>query len=455
MPAAGGPARVLCSETGLGAGGTWSASGVILFGSDRGRLSRVEAAGGTCVVVWNDAPTRSARFPVFLPDGQHFLYLSETPGDAASTGVYLASLADAPGLNPRKILADRSSVVYAPPVVSQAAATVSNPQVAASVSNGTLVYLAMVSAESQLTWFDRSGRSLGTAGPRGLQRGVELSPDGNRVVTGRGEFSGPSAPWLYDVARATESRLFPSGTQTSNLVWFPDGRRLLFTMTSPAGFGVYQKDANGGSQPELMLPLAAGSSFVPSALSPDGRVLVSTVVDPKSRADIWYLPWEAKPDLGKAVKFVGTDADESQGQVSPDGKWIAYTTNETGVSNVYVRPFPTGPGVWRVSVDRGHQPRWSTDGKWLHYLRSLTPRRGTVMVAAVGEDERGEWRTGTPQALFDNHTVTFTIHQANVFLYSPHPDGQRFLVNAAADDAEATINVITNWRKTVVARKAS
>lgn len=341
------------------------------------------------------------------------------------------------------------------PLALEATTTISTPQVAASVSNGTLVHFAAVSRESQLTWFDRSGKTLGTAGSRTRQEATVMSPDGNAVLTNHVESDGTLAMWRSDLVRGTESRVLAAGTQNGYPVWFPDSRRVLFRITSRQdGAGLYQKDVNDGSQPELVLPFSPGTSFNPSAFSPDGRLLVYTVVDPKSRADIWYLPWDAKPDLSKAVKFAATDGDESQGQVSPDGKWIAYTSNEIGVYNIYVRPFPTGPGIQRVSADQGQQPRWSADGKWLYYRRSLTTNRGTLMAVAVTANVQGPLQFGTPETLFDLHTARSTLPRANVFLYSPHPDGQRFLVNAAVEDADATINVITNWQKTLAVRKA-
>jgi eukaryotic-like serine/threonine-protein kinase len=486
IPAAGGPVRELCSEAGLGAGGTWSPGGVILFASDNGRLRRVNVAGGSCAPVGEDDPKRSARLPVFLPDGHHFFYEGATRGDAASRGIYLAALDD---LTPRKILAGNSGVVYAPPVAggrahllflrdttlmaqpfdvatleavadpfpvaSHATTTLTGLQVAASVSNGTLVYLTGGSRETQLTWFDRAGKALGkVGGPGAEQRGVVLSPDGNAVLINRRELNGQYALWLYDLVRGSESRFLPPGTQSGAPVWFPDGRRVLFSMTTPpAGLGLYQKDMSGGGQPELVAPMAAVTSFVLSAFSPDGRFLVYTVVDPKTRGDIWYVPWDAKLDLGKAVKFVVTEAIESQGQVSPDGKWIAYTSDTTGAFEVYVRPFPTGPGVWKVSVDGGGEPRWSADGKQLYYVRLLTYERATLLSSPMEADGQGGLRTGTPQALFDIRSRTVNA-QVNVFDYSPHPDGQRFLVSAlVAEEGEPTINVITHWQKTVSDRK--
>jgi Tol biopolymer transport system component len=210
---------------------------------------------------------------------------------------------------------------------------------------------------------------------------------------------------------------------------------------------LYQKDASGSGQPELVLSIA-GDPLIPSAFSQDGRFLVYTVIDPKTQADIWYVPWDARPNLDKAVKFAATDARESQGQVSPDGKWIAYTSNETGAFDVYIRPFPDGPGVWRVSVDGGLEPRWNADGKQLYYLRPLTGDRGTLLAATVEADRQGGLRTGTPQRLFDIR-AQLSVIQNNVWVYSSHRDGQRFLVNVSTEAGEPTINVITNWQKTV------
>ena len=153
------------------------------------------------------------------------------------------------------------------------------------------------------------------------------------------------------------------------------------------------------------------------------------------------------------MAFAATDADESQGQVSPDGKWMACVSNETGDYEVYIRPFPEGPRVWRVSLDRGLEPRWSADGRQLYFLRPVGFTRGTLQEARVDDDGRGGLRTGTPQPLFDSRSARL-VPRVNWWSYSPAPDGQRFLVSVAAEEGETTINLITNWQQALSGRKA-
>src|SRR5262245_9834789 len=165
----------------------------------------------------------------------------------------------------------------------------------------------------------------------------------------------------------------------------PDGSRVVFGMpTVTATRGIYQKDPRAGGEPELVLPLPDGSSFVPSSFSSDGKWLVYTSVDSKTQADIWMMPWGGKPDRAQAVKLVGTAAVESQGQVSPDMKWLAYISNETGQVVVYVRPLSPGQSAWRV--ERGVEPRWSPDGKTLYFKQNLSRRGGLLLAARINID---------------------------------------------------------------------
>lgn len=482
ISAAGGPAQILCGETGLGSGGAWNRDGVILFGSENGWLRRADAnKGGQCMVVGKGDPDSRASKPTFMPDGNHFFYV-KTVGDQAIQGVYLATLGEPTG---RRILSDVSSVVYTPPasaggrahvlflrenalmaqpldegslqpvgdpfsVATRASYSSSPPQVAASAAaDGTLVYLAGRSRESQLTWFDRTGKELGRVGPRADQRGVALSPDGSTVATVRQDQNGPGAVWLHDLVRESESRLSAPEMQSAGSLWSPDSSLLWFGMTGPEGPGIYQKDLKGGQLQMVQKTDPAAPARTPSDWSHDGRFVIYTENNPKTRADIWYAPVESgKMDEKAAVKLLGTDAVESQGQLSPDGKWLAYYSDESGKGEVYIRPFPSGSQVWKVSADAGREPRWRSDGKELYFSDTGLAGRTTLMAATVDADGRGGLRIGSPQKLFEVRAYTI-VAQGNVFVYSPHPDRQRFLVNALTETGDPTVNVITNWQKAV------
>jgi Tol biopolymer transport system component/predicted Ser/Thr protein kinase len=484
VPAAGGPARVLCGETGLGSGGTWSRNGVILFGDDHG-LRRVNAdranadegaKGEQCSAVGNSDPPGGAAVPVFLPDANHFFYVRQGM-DETTRGVFLASLDEPAG---HKILDDVSSVVYTPPsssgsrshllflrentlmaqpfddsnlrpvgdpftVASRASTSPTQPQVGASASaDGTLVYLSGRSRETQLTWFDRTGKELGKVGPSANQSGLALSPDGNTVAILRRDANNAPSVWLHDLTRDSESRLAPN---SGGRLWSPDSSRFWFSMAGPEGPGIYQQDLKAGRAELLIANPGGANAFNASDWSRDGRFVLYTAIDPKTRADIWYLPLDSrKPDLQKAKKFMATDAIESQGQFSPDGKWVAFSSDETGKGNIYIRSFPNGSLVWKVSVDGGRDPRWRSDGKELYFVNIVVSNRSSLFSVSVESDGRGGLRIGSPTKLFDVQAPV-TVPQLNVWMYSPHPDKQRFLVNVQAGADQPTVNVITHWRK--------
>jgi len=487
IPAAGGPAQVLCGETGLGYGGTWNRDGVILYGNENARLARADVnIPKQCTAVGKDDPKVRAVLPVFMPDGRHFFYVRQTLGDQASWGVYLATLDEPVG---RKVLSDSSSVVYTPPrstgghahllflrentlmaqpfdegslqpvgdpfsLVGRASHSSTPPQVEASATaDGTLVYLAGNSRETELTWFDRTGKELGTVGPRAEQRGVLLSPDGNAFAINRQDSSGTGAAWLHDLVRESETRLTPSGSPGSALLWSPDSSRIWFGMAGPAGPGIYEKDLKDGQLQLNQTIDPADPTRTPSDWSRDGRFVVYTENHPITRADLWYAPVESgKVDKKAAVKILGTDAIESQGQFSPDGKWLAYFSDESGQGQVYIRPFPSGSRVWKVSADGGREPRWRSDGRELYFISSFLSGRAVLSAATVDPDGRDGLRIGAPQKLFEAR-IGAIVPQNNAFSYSPHPDRRRLLVNQLAETGDLTINVITNWYKVATAAK--
>jgi serine/threonine protein kinase len=485
ISAAGGPVQVLCGEAGTGGGAAWSRKGIIIFGSGsngRGPFLRVDAKGGACTPLSKQESKLTGGFPAFLPDGEHFFYTGGVVGDEASTGVRLGTL-DAP--LGKKVLSDKSSVIYSPAgrahgahllflrentlmaqpfdekrlevsgdpfaVAPHGSNSLTIPQVEASVAaDGTLVFLAGRSRDSQLTWFDRAGKELGKVGPQADQTQAVFSPDGVAVAVTRAEAGVQPAVWFYDLARGSESRLTSPESRGLARLWSPDSTRLWFAMDGPEGSGMYEKDFKSGKQ-ELIDKIDPTKPWIPSDWSRDGRFIVYTQNDPKTRADVWYDSTELGRPSGKPVKLLGTEANESQGQFSPDGKWLAYVSDETGRGEVYIRAFPAGSAVWRVSVGGGAEPRWRSDGKELYFVSRVIPSQGGVMAVSVEPDGRNGLRTGPPAKLFDIRAPMW-VPAMNLWPYSPHPDGKRFLVNALAETGTPTINVITNWQQSAPAR---
>ena len=314
---------------------------------------------------------------------------------------------------------------------------------------------------------------------------LALSPDGRRLVVSLAT-EGKSQLWLRPLDSPQLQAL--SGTDVPRApFWSPDGKSIGFfadgkLKTIPATGGPPQVLCDGtglgsggtwnrdgvilfgtqgvgaplrrvnGLKEELLLEI--GSAKAPSDWSRDGRYLIYTETDTKSSGDIWFLPDPLdKSGDRKPVKFQGTDAIESQGQLSPDGRWLAYVSEESGESEVYVRPFPSGAGRWKVSVGGGYirEPRWRRDGKELFFLDALPPRN-RLMAVPVQSVPRGGFQAGTPQALFEFRAIG-TVLMQNHFLYSPAADGQRFLVSVQAGDAEPMLNVITNWEKAALASR--
>jgi len=309
--------------------------------------------------------------------------------------------------------------------------------VAAAVESGILVYLANSATSArdfQLTWLDRSGKELEKVGPRTELSRVSLSPNEKTSAITR-----QAGLWLRDMLRNVEARFtFPPLVGIA-AVWSPDGSRIAFS----SGGNLYLKDASNSGPEQLIFQ--SGNPKFPSDWSPDGRSLIYTEIDAKTGADLWIIPDPASSTADrKPVKFLGTEFVEAQGQLSPDGHWIAYVSDEGGQYEVYVRAFPSGAGKTKVSSNRSYEPRWSKDGKELFYMEGAPPRFKLIAVPVkVGNGPSFE--AGAPKPLFEFRTLP-NITQASVFDYSVTKDG-RFLINVQSESADPTLNVITNWRK--------
>ncbi|MGE0814219.1 MAG: protein kinase [Vicinamibacterales bacterium] len=474
IPAAGGPAEIVCRNVGRGFGATWSRQGVILFGSDRGLpLRRVEATGGEC----RDVGPGVA--PAFLPDGERFLYTST---DRTAPGVYLATLAEPAG---RRVLADDAAAAWAPPVdggtiahvlflrderlmaqpfdqtswqpvgdpvpVAAPARLGSSDGAPAAVSaGGALVYLGGAAPNVRLTWVDRTqrtGRAITL--PAGRVEAASLSPDGTQILfTLEAEGELPAA-WVVDPDRGSTARISPIGQSGYSGGWSPDSARVSTFLTSSQGSGWFQKDLRTGALTALPSP-DPPRPWRPADWSRDGRVFIYTQEDPTTRADLWWAPVESgTPDMTAAVQLLGSPADESEGQLSPDGTWLAYVTNESRDWRVHVRRFPAGASDVTVSGPGGRDPRWSADGRELYYVDFQPPNLGTLMAVAVDTDARTGIRIGTPRALTDAVAMPGVNPIANVFNITPHPDGRRFLVSVLASQGLPTVGLITHWQQTL------
>jgi Tol biopolymer transport system component len=276
---------------------------------------------------------------------------------------------------------------------------------------------------------------------------VSLSPDGTKVAIGRFASNDTNALWLHDLVTGGVTRLTPSGSAGLRGQWSADSRTIWFDMTTSEGPGMYQRDLLTGELDRL--ESLGPVTRLRTDRSADGKTLVYTEIDPRTRSDIWYAPIEGgRVNFAKAVKLVATDAIEAQGQLSPDGKWLAYVSTEGGPYTVYVRPFPAGAGVQRAYPGQSEEPRWRADGKELFFKTSLpgTGRAGLWSVSVISDG--AGLRLGVPQKLFDTRANTLLL-QGNVWAYGVSPDGQRFLVNALTETDPPTVNVITNWQQSV------
>ena len=460
-----GGAPLALANAVAGAGGAWNRDGTILFApTGANPLSKVPAAGGEPVVVTQlEAGQASHVFPQFLPDGRHFIYfVVGGPGQ----GVYASSLdggapkrltnADAPAVvSPSGfLLFVRRTTLFAQAFDFQRQELSGNPFPVAeqaafdrslapgySASADIVVYrTGSIVRAQQLTWLDRSGQSVGTIGaPDSADlTNAELSPDGTRVAVWR-LVSGNADVWFVDAERGVPTRFTFDAASDAYPVWSPDGNRVVFASTRKGAYNLYWKLSSGAGADELLLESAQGK--VPTDWSRDGRFLLFRSNDPQTGFDLWVLPLSGDK---QPIPFLRTPFVERDGQFSPDGKWIAYQSNESGQFEIYVQPFP-GPGEkFRISANGGAQPRWDTNGRELFYV-SLD---GKMMAAPVKLLPDGQsLETRTPAALFPVRIAGGPLPGSFNQQYAVSSDGQRFLANLAADEGGASpITLILNWK---------
>jgi Tol biopolymer transport system component len=462
---AGGPAISMCDAID-GRNGSWSRENVILFSrgtpTAEASIQRVSASGGVPIDVIRGGGL--ARNPVFLPDGRRFLYNFDAP---QQRGIYLAEL---DGPERRRILAEDSSFVLTPglilfvranrlmaqpfagrsgrvtgeavPVVDGVSlSNVTNYASVTASTSGVLIYQSGGPnvGKTQMAWYDRSGKLLGSVGNPDTVFDPAISPDQKRIVFRWTTSSFLADLWLWDVNRGTGQRITTHPSINGAPHWSPGGDRIAFT--SNRGNGDIYIKAAGGTGEDRLLFANAHPKFV-SDWSRDGGFIVYSEADPKTRYDLWVLPMDGAT-ARNPIRFLGTEFNEVLGQLSPDVHWMAYTSDESGQREVYVRPFPSGDGQWKISIGGGEQPRWRADGRELYFVRS-----DGAMIAVPVKSTAGShsvFEPGTPQTLFNTHLVQ-TVRNAN-FEYDVTPDGKRFLLDSTVEGSTSALplTVVVNW----------
>jgi dipeptidyl aminopeptidase/acylaminoacyl peptidase len=299
-------------------------------------------------------------------------------------------------------------------------------------------------ARLQMSWVDRHGKLLQTIGPEESYQGVALSPDGTRIAAHRHENQGGDI-WVTELTRGTTSRLtFDPSQDNASPVWSPDGSAIVFQSRRAGRFGLYRKAANNVGDEEL---LVGSESDVPrraTSWAPDGRSISFGVLDPKTGQDLWSLLLSGNRQV---VPWQRTPFNENEGKISPDGKWLAYQSNETGRYEISVRPYPDGAGKWQISTEGGSFPAWRADGGELFYLGSNGTRLFAIDVNSGGPTFSAGMATNLFNERFGSNNAGGGHPYAN---YAVSADGQRFLVARPSardlDSGPPSIAVVLNWQ---------
>ena len=466
VPAVGGAVQVVAETRSDFRGGAWGSDNTILFGSGTDPVYRVNAEGGDATPVSAvEAYAEVDRNPAFLPDGRHFLYLMQDASE--TTGVYASSL---DGKAKKLVVHVNISAVYAPRgyllyvdgdrlmgqafdpaqletkgrpfLVAEHAGhnTAFYSAVSASLA-GPIAYAGTISQNGRMTWFDRSGKPVGTAGPEADYTDFRLSPDEKSVAASLVDpKTGTVDIWIDDLKRDNMSRFSSGRFVSATPAWSSDGTRLVYRSFQFGLVLFYQRSAGGGGDEEPVLTLEAVRSaqirspnLVPTDWSPDGARILFSVPAPATGTDLWILPIAGDK---KPFKFLATPAEEMHGNFSPDGRYVAYTSNLSGKFEVYVETFPRSDLKRKVSTSGGYEPRWRADGREIYYLSE--DRKLMAVPVSVGPF------FGVPQPLFQTRVSAGVT--ANRTHYVPSRDGKRFLVNTLSGDPSPTpIMVVLNW----------
>jgi Tol biopolymer transport system component len=459
---AGGPPRVLCSAID-GRGATWNREGTIVFApSSRGALAAVPAGGGSpqAASALDDTRNEIAHLrPQFLPDGKHYLFLARSSNPERSS----LRVGKVGSTESERILDLDSPAVYSPPgyllyvrertllarrfdagkhkvegepfaVAEPVFSAYNNAVSAVSASeSGALAYQGAGGSEKRLTWFDRLGNPSGTLGPPGEYHNAVLSSDGTRVAVERFDRERRSSDiWIFDIATGAASQWTSHRGRDRGPVWSPDASQVAFHSDRDGPGDLFVRATVAGAAPETK---QLGSSMwkYPTSWASDGSGIVFQTWEPRTKRDVWLLPLSTPG--AEPVALLRTDAEEWQAILSPDAKWLAYCSNESGAQELYVASFPGPGGKWQISSSGASSPRWRADGKEL-YFQAPDRRIMAVEVRAEG----ASFQFSPPRALFQAPTEG---------AFAVNADGTRFLLqNPDAPGRDTPIQVVLDWPAT-------
>lgn len=461
VSASGGPVQII-SQCHGGRGGSWAPNGTILFSRTNDGVYSVSSGGGEPKPLTRlDGSMKEAGhyWPWVLPDGKHFLYTSLGARPDVH-GIWVASLT-APR-DRHRLVADQSRSAYAtgrllfvrdkllmaqttddagsalrgdPMTVAEgvfASVGASSGAAGFSVSDNGVLVLGGVSSgarKSLLTWFDRTGRRLGTVGQPAECLRLMLSPDQTRVVVDRPGSNRALDLFVLDLRRGTDSRLTFDPAFDTGPVWSPDGKYIAFSSNRSGTYDLYRRLSNGAGEGELLLHTE--NNKYPTDWSRDGRYILYVDTDARTKEDIWVLDLQT----GAASPYLKTEFTEGTARFSPDGRWIAYNSEESGKSQIYVQSFPAGSSKLQVSAEGGGRIAWRADGKELYYTS------GDLKLMAVDVTTSPHFAAGLPRALFDVPSLT-DPHVA----YDVSTDGRSFLMPVLTESAGAEpATVVRNW----------
>jgi serine/threonine protein kinase/Tol biopolymer transport system component len=469
----GGPATTIADTGSENPGsGSWNRDDLIIFSTEGPRrpLFRVPVPGGAPLPVTELDKARGETehwAPWFLPDGRHFLYLARSASPETSA-VYVGDL---DSKNRKQVVAFATKAIYVNPgyllfvrertLMAQRFDTASLQTTAdafpvveqvhvftppdpdrptlgyfSASQNGVLMYTSGVALpNAQLSWFDRAGKKLDSVGAPGQLPRFSLSPDGGRLALARDGDSQLASTdiWVRDLARGSESRLTSTGNN-GNPVWSADGTRLFFVRSEDRKFTVYAKDANGTGTDESL-----ETDFeLPMDASRDGRYLITMNRSPSlgNGRGIWVLPLFGDH---KPFPYVAAGFQEDFPRLSPDGRWLAYQSNESNRDEVYVVSFPQKDGKWLISTGGGIRPVWSRDGRELYYYSA------DDKIMAVPITPGAQFRFGVPKPLFDVRLATARVS------FDVSRDGRFLLPVLMPQQDSALMNVVLNWSRTLKA----